>query len=388
MKGKNAFEAMEGIDHKYILEAAPDAVPLRVENRPHRIRVAAVVATVSALAVTAVCLGVGVMKQSGDAPPVIPPITGTQDAELPTDGENTSTEGNTLPADSGEEETAAPLNGSYTTDLYTVTEIDGKYYLNFFEENHPLETETGVGSSSIMILPSLTFPSVECMQQKFLTGDWTEDEIKTLKRIMYWKGSGFEMPDVDHLYEAVVPDGWGGADKVWYHGDWYSFSIKNEATYRMTNEGGKGETGYIGVYPREKFDIRYQRDFVDFMESHKNDLLDGQNEYDGYPCRIYEYDTSVATLRSVILTIEEKEYSYNIQLTYLLAHDDKSQQDRVNPDAPYSVNIYGNRYGQGFYVYLSSLEQSPTVDYLLSFGIQPLSVVTETDSVAESEPSA
>lgn len=371
MKGKTAFDALGSIDPRYILEAAPDA-PARKGSKAPYLRILAVAATVAALTAVAV-LGAGIMKQSGENPPVVPPVEETQDAQTPAEGES---------------ETDAPQNGSYSTDLYTVTEIDGKYYLNFFEENHPLETETGVGSSSIMILPSLTFPSVECMRQKFLTGDWTEDEIKTLKRIMYWKGNGFEMPDIDHLYEAVVPDGWGGADKVWYYGDCYSFSIKNEATYRMTNEGGKGETGYIGVYPREKFDIRYQRDFVDFMESHKNDLLDGQSEYDGYPCRIYEYDTSVAIIRIVILTIEEKEYSYNIQLTYLLAHDDKSQQDRVNPNAPYSVNIYGNRHGQGFYVYLSSLEQSPTVDYLLSFGIQPLSVVTETDSVAESEPSA
>lgn len=71
MKGKTAFNAMEGIDPRYILEAAPDAAVRKGSKTPY-IRILAVAATVAVLTAVAV-LGAGIMKQSGDNPPVVPP---------------------------------------------------------------------------------------------------------------------------------------------------------------------------------------------------------------------------------------------------------------------------------------------------------------------------
>ena len=71
MKGKTAFNAMEGIDPRYILEAAPDAVIRKGSKAPY-IRILAVAATVAVLTAVAV-LGAGIMKQSGENPPVVPP---------------------------------------------------------------------------------------------------------------------------------------------------------------------------------------------------------------------------------------------------------------------------------------------------------------------------
>ena len=71
MKGKTAFHAMEGIDPRYILEAAPDAAVRKGSKAPY-IRILAVAATVAVLTAVAV-LGAGIMKQSGENPPVVPP---------------------------------------------------------------------------------------------------------------------------------------------------------------------------------------------------------------------------------------------------------------------------------------------------------------------------
>ena len=62
---------MEGIDPRYILEAAPDAVIRKGSKAPY-IRILAVAATVAVLTAVAV-LGAGIMKQSGENPPVVPP---------------------------------------------------------------------------------------------------------------------------------------------------------------------------------------------------------------------------------------------------------------------------------------------------------------------------
>lgn len=71
MKGKTAFHAMEGIDPRYILEAAPDTLIRKGSKAPY-IRILAVAATVAVLTAVAV-MGAGIMKQSGENPPVVPP---------------------------------------------------------------------------------------------------------------------------------------------------------------------------------------------------------------------------------------------------------------------------------------------------------------------------
>ena len=89
MKGKTAFNAMEGIDPRYILEAAPDAGVRKGSKAPY-IRILAVAATVAVLAAVAV-LGAGILKQSGENPPVVPPVGETQDAHVTSDGETNDT---------------------------------------------------------------------------------------------------------------------------------------------------------------------------------------------------------------------------------------------------------------------------------------------------------
>lgn len=89
MKGKTAFHAMEGIDPRYILEAAPDAAVRKGSKAPY-IRILAVAATVAVLTAVAV-LGAGILKQSGENPPVVPPV-GETDEVFPTTNDTTGNE--------------------------------------------------------------------------------------------------------------------------------------------------------------------------------------------------------------------------------------------------------------------------------------------------------
>lgn len=89
MKGKTAFNAMEGIDPRYILEAAPDAAVRKGSKAPY-IRILAVAATVAVLTAVAV-LGAGIMKQSGENPPVVPPV-GETDEVFATTNDTTGNE--------------------------------------------------------------------------------------------------------------------------------------------------------------------------------------------------------------------------------------------------------------------------------------------------------
>ena len=68
MKGKNAFEAMEGIDHKYILEAAPDAPVAVVGKRTRILRMSAVAAALAVVVAVGAVMVPMLMRE--DTPPL------------------------------------------------------------------------------------------------------------------------------------------------------------------------------------------------------------------------------------------------------------------------------------------------------------------------------
>lgn len=73
MKGTTAFEAMEGIDPRYILEAAPDA-PVRTGNKGRFIRIAAVAAAL-ALVMAVGVIAVPMLKHDPATPSATPSYT-------------------------------------------------------------------------------------------------------------------------------------------------------------------------------------------------------------------------------------------------------------------------------------------------------------------------
>ena len=110
---------------------------------------------VAVLTAALLVVGVGILKQSGENPPVVPPVGETQDAQTPAEWES---------------ETDASQNSSYSTDLYTVAEIDGKHYINFVDGNDKPATNS---SGSAIVAKGIYFNSIEEMRQKFLTGKFS-----------------------------------------------------------------------------------------------------------------------------------------------------------------------------------------------------------------------
>ena len=351
MKGKTAFNAMEGIDPRYILEAAPDA-PVRTGSKARYIRILAVAATVAALTAVAV-LGAGILKQNGDNPPVRPPV-------VPPVGETDEVQ---TPAE-GEDETAAPADGSYSTDLYTVTEIDGKHYINFVDGNEKPAPESG---GNDFVLKGINFQSLEEMRQKFLKGSFTAAEVKDLKSQLTLTDKGFVVPDMMNLYNAVLPEGWSVPNIV-LSDDSLIIKILKDSTFDETTGDDTGEFGYVTFMSEQKYENDYQTYFVSQIEQAKEGLLKDQTNYYGIPCKMYESRNSVAKLRSVVMEFEQDGCSFEILVSYILEHDRKPEL--VNPDIPYDVIMYGNMDGVRFKISLYGFESVPDESFYKSFGIQ------------------
>ncbi|MBQ7910014.1 MAG: hypothetical protein IJ363_04430 [Clostridia bacterium] len=364
MKGKTAFNAMEGIDPRYILEAAPDAAVRKGSKAPY-IRILAVAATVAVLTAVAV-LGAGIMKQSGENPPVVPPVGETQDAQTPAEGEG---------------ETAAPADGSYATDLYTVTEIDGKHYISFVDGNEkPQEGSSG----NAMIVKGIYFNSIEEMKQKFLKGNFTTAEVKNLKFQLTLTDKGFEIPDMTQLYDVVLPDGWSVSYVTLTETD-IQIAFRNEATYNEKIEDFSGESGYMILLTDEQYEKKYQKDIVSYIEEIEDNKIQDKTEYLGYPCSMYEDVNDDVRLRVVLMKLEREGSTFEIMLTYCVEHPKK---EYVSDTVPYSVCMYGSANDQKFRVYLSGFENGPNLELLASFGIKPLDPMTAAPAETASAPAS
>ena len=365
MKGKTAFNAMEGIDPRYILEAAPDAVIRKGSKAPY-IRILAVAATVAVLTAALLVVGMGIMKQSGENPPVVPPVEETQDAQTPAEGED---------------ETAAPADGSYATDLYTVTEIDGKSYISFADGNEkPQEGSSG----NAYILKGIFFDSLEEMRRKFLTGDFSEQEVRHLKAELKLTDMGFEIPDMTDLYDAVLPEGWSIPYVVLTDKDIF-FAIQNDATYNEKLGDYSGESGFFTLLTDEQYEKEYQKDIASYIEKIEGNKIQDRTEYLGHPCSMYEDVNDDIKLRVVLMKMELEGSTCEIMLTYCIEHPKK---EYVSDTVPYRAHIYGSTNEQKFSVYLSGFENGPDLELLASFGIKPLDPMTAAPAETASAPAS
>ena len=353
MKGKTAFNAMEGIDPRYILEAAPDAAVRKGSKAPY-IRILAVAATVAVLTAVAV-LGAGILKQSGENPPVIPPIGETENTHEPTEGEHVTD----API---EDETVPTPNGSYTTALYAVEEIDGKHYINFVDGNEKPDPDS---SGSAGMIKGIYFSSIEEMKQKFLQGNFTASEVTAMKAQLTLTEKGFEIPDMMNLYDAVLPEGWS-VRWVCLDGQNLYLSVQNDQTFDESTEDYLGESGYIAIHAGKSYDTMYQNYFLSYIEKNEKYLVQEKTNFHGFPCRIFENRTEDTLRRDVVMEVPVEEGTFDVLVKYRI-----KLADTDGTSTPYSMSMYGELFGRKVEVYLSGFETDPQEDFYSSFGIQP-----------------
>ncbi len=373
MNGMQAFEAMTDIDPQYILKCAPDA-PVKVKHRGSYLRVAAIAAALAVLAIGSV-IGWGSMNRGKNPSPTLPSEQGSGNAADSADTqESTQTPTESMPpvteSRPPEEESkpSAPINGSYTTDKYTVEEIEGKHYISFADGNEKPTAENG---DELTVITGIYFASLEEMQKKFLTGDFTEKEILQLKGQLTLTDKGFEIPDMTKLYDAVLPEGWSvkylslSANRI-------LFSVQNDMTYNKEQDDDAGESGYIALLTDDRYEREYKKNISSYIEEIKNNKIESITDFQGIPCSVYEKINDDVKLQIVMLKFEQGDCSYEVKLTYCLAHPDK---ELVNDKVPYDLEMYGNMKGQKFKIYLSGFEQEITSDFLKAFAIRPLELV-------------
>ena len=361
MNGMQAFEAMTDIDPQYILKCAPDA-PVKVKHRGSYLRVAAIAAALAVLAVGSV-IGWGSMNRGKNPSPTLPSEQESGNAADSADTqEGTQTPTESMPpvveSQPPEEESkpSAPISGSYTTDKYTVEEIEGKHYISFADGNEKPTDESG---DDLTVITGIYFASLEEMQKKFLTGDFTEKEILQLKGQLTLTDKGFEIPDMTKLYDAVLPEGWSVYQVCLDDQDIY-LSIRNDKT--------DCASGFIAIHSEKYYDMVYQRDFVSYIEQYKDSIVRDETEFHGIPCQVYKRISKGMNRKDIVMKVPMEDCTFDVLVKYRVPQTDV---EVTNWGSPYSVSMYGEMYGLKVEVYLSEFANDPQGDFYQAFGIQP-----------------
>ena len=349
MKGELVFEALSHVNERYILMTAPD-MPARKSHRIRPWRMAVIVGAAIMIAVTGIAISIGLVQRR--AGPHIPPaVTDGSNTSAQTDatpGEMTASETETQPTPKPEHVTL--VDGTISTDQYTLTADGAGCYVEFFEE-YEASREDKLACSVIEIY----FDSMADLATGF-----RENKLDDYQRIILQASfpkteKGFQICDLNHLYDAALPaDAY--VSSVALHGTTYDLFVRGDLFK-------SGSVSYVKDWTTSK-DRMYD------WSKGATVTRDEASTFDGVPCRIVEYYNSTQTYRDIFIETEKAGKTVYMVLRYLL-EDQRPFPERVSDTAPWNVLMYCEDDGVLYKVSLKELTETPTYEWLASFGLTP-----------------
>lgn len=292
----------------------------------------------------------------------IPESTDFESAASETDVTETidSVTTESVTTDSETEASETDLEGEISTPEYTVSVINGAYYLNFTQGNGE-EEESGSQSGNNMIVGDksfIAFSSVAQMKQAFRENLLTEAQQETIRAKFVRTDKGYELCNFDEMLCPATPEGFV-VDAVYLYGLDYNFNVR-----------GPGELT-AGVYLGDEG--KYERQYDSFMEIISNHQLDSHTTetHDGVAYENYVITTSVAQIKYVFMTIstEGKVTPTRVIMRFLLRS--QTQPDEVSDTVPRAVYVFGEDCGMPYDYLIHGVSEAPTVEWLSSFGLVP-----------------
>ncbi len=281
------------------------------------------------------------------------------DAETSTQAVDTAE----VTADTAASETSAKTNeieapirdGSFSTELYSVTNVDGVCYLNFVGGNDATG-ETVDGASTVG--GPLFFADMDEMYRVFSEGTLTDDMAEQMKWCFRKTEQGILFPNLDRLHVPVLPEGlqFDGAS---VEGAAYNVEFASE---------GRTISGQAKFVSKALFDAYYAKEYTGFTDNEKlKNVTAREDVFCGSPCTVIEYCTSVAEARALQLTIEQEEGRLSVLVQYCLS----STSSLIQPSdtIPYSIRMYYEG-ADGVYarIVVPIMDQELTLEWLQAFG--------------------
>lgn len=257
------------------------------------------------------------------------------------------------------------LDGSITTDQYTLVADGEGCYVSFMEEYMATESELNACRSG-----EIHFDSIADMVDSLKNSRFEKDEQIIMQAAFPKTDKGIVVCDLNRLYDATTPEE-TVVQAISLSGQYYDFVIAQEEMF---------ESGWI-VYTSEKAMNQVKSRMYVWTDG-ATITRDENSSFDGVPCRIVEYHNTTESYRDIYIEVEQDGKKMDVVLRYLLK-DERQAPERVSDTAPWQMLMFCEDDGAFYRVTIGNMLQTPTYNWISSFGLTPYIPDVANDVVAE-----
>ena len=238
----------------------------------------------------------------------------------------------------------------YISNEYVLEYENDKCYMSFkgekVEEKDSLTCETF----------GLTFTSLDELKDTIINEKFTDGQINVIRRDFTNKDTKkIQICNPNKLYQAVYPEKYEATMLVW-----------KGLTYGWVFDDSYGNINYI---TKERFDYSYKQDFSDFTEMQTVSKTEKIEDRDS---TVTYYTTTEGEFKQVCYEVEQGEKTLYVAEVYYLKGYSEYIKNNISLDVPNRITILGEQKNEYFRVFLSKLEQRPSEEYLLEFGLREI----------------
>ena len=231
---------------------------------------------------------------------------------------------------------------SFFTNDYSITPMNGKYYITFIEN-------TDFGQSDVA---SVDFETIADFKDKVTQGDLSDYQKATVASAFPKDENGILCCDFNNLYFPSLPNGWD-VDGVYWEGENYSFSI-------TTNNG---TFGYVHCYSKDVYEEKFQRDYKDYFKKDTVNVTKTES-FSKNKTATY-YSTKTSELMNLRYELSEKNISTTVDKTYLI--NSLSSVIQTSSSHPYNITLYCAQGDLYYVVDIFEISKEPSDEYLMKF---------------------
>jgi hypothetical protein len=261
-----------------------------------------------------------------------------------------------------------PINWNLQTDAYAITESDGFLYLNFTEEYRA--TQEQINNCQ---LGEVKFASLEDMRQSFLHNQFESNEYVIMQASFPKTDGGIRLCHMNALWDAQRPAS-VQITAVALSGEYYDHHVKEEGMFSF---------GWVRYVSEQQRDSLKGRDYIQYNQSYRTVTRKEAATFDGVACEIVESNSQYEYYRDIYIDIEEEGKTVSIVLRYLIDYTKDDGRLIPSETAPARVLMFGEQNGAPFVVSLYEFTQTPTYEWLSSFGLTPYVPSADSDLPTE-----
>ena len=242
----------------------------------------------------------------------------------------------------------------YISNEYVLEYENDKCYMSFIGERKVEEKDL-----SECIFFGLTFTSLDELKDTIINEKFTDGQLNVIRRDFTNKDTKkIQICNPNKLYQAVYPEKYEATMLVW-EGLTYGWVFDDKEISSMS---------YITKDAFDRFYKQYITGCGELSTVTKTEKIEDRDSTVTY------YTTTEGEFKQVCYEVEQGEKTLHVAEVYYLKGYSEYIKNNISLDVPNRITILGEQKNEYFRVFLSKLEQRPSEEYLLEFGLREFDI--------------